>query len=158
MGLAKIQICFEHLHSLIRVFDVNTTKFLATHCGLVKTIIRLNWVFVGTCELPHDKTTKWHVHQAKPQISPVWSESLLCAQWIAKDPKLLHVDSEDSDQTGRMPRLIWVFTGHTCHFVGFCHEVAFLLFRLGDADGGLHFLGQKMGGGQSHYFTGYQTV
>ena len=27
--------------------------------------------------------------------------------------------SEDADQTGRMPRLIWVFAGHTCHFVGF---------------------------------------
>ena len=27
--------------------------------------------------------------------------------------------SEDSDQTGRMPRLIWVFAGHTYHFVGF---------------------------------------
>ena len=31
----------------------------------------------------------------------------------------LHADSEDSDQTGRMPRLIWVFAGHTGHFVGF---------------------------------------
>ena len=27
--------------------------------------------------------------------------------------------SEDSDQTGQMPRLIWVLAGHTCHFVGF---------------------------------------
>ena len=27
--------------------------------------------------------------------------------------------SEDSGQTGRMPRLIWVFAGRTCHFVGF---------------------------------------
>ena len=27
--------------------------------------------------------------------------------------------SEDSDQTGWMPRLIWVFAGCTCHFVGF---------------------------------------
>ena len=25
----------------------------------------------------------------------------------------LHADNEDSDQTGRMPRLIWVFAGHT---------------------------------------------
>ena len=25
---------------------------------------------------------------------------------------------EDSDQTGPMPRLIWVFTGHKDHFVG----------------------------------------
>ena len=27
--------------------------------------------------------------------------------------------SEDSDQTGRMPRLIWVIAGRTGHFVGF---------------------------------------
>ena len=43
---------------------------------------------------------------AKTQISlgirPVWSESSLCAQWVAKDPSFLHADSEDSDQTGRM--------------------------------------------------------
>ena len=52
-------------------------------------------------------------------IRPVWSESLLCAQWVAKDPSFLHADSEDSDQTERMPRLIWVFAGITCHFVGF---------------------------------------
>ena len=36
-----------------------------------------------------------------------------------KDPNFLHADSKDSDQTGRMPRLIWVFAGRTCHFVGF---------------------------------------
>ena len=48
------------------------------------------------------KPTKW-----------VWSESSLCAQWIAKDPNCLHADSEDSDQTGLMPRLIWVIAGRT---------------------------------------------
>ena len=31
----------------------------------------------------------------------------------------LHADGKDSDQTGRMPRLIWVFCGRTGHFVGF---------------------------------------
>ena len=31
-------------------------------------------------------------------IRPVWSESSLCAQWVAKDPSFLHADSEDSDQ------------------------------------------------------------
>ena len=60
---------------------------------------------------------------AKTQISlgihQVWSESSLCTQWVAKNPRFLHEDSEDSDQTGRMPRLIWVFAGRTCHFVGF---------------------------------------
>ena len=28
-------------------------------------------------------------------------------------------DIEDADQTGWMPRLIWVLTGRTGHFVGF---------------------------------------
>ena len=46
-------------------------------------------------------------------IRPVWSESWLCAQWVAKDPSFLHAESEDSDQTGRMPRRIWVFAGRT---------------------------------------------
>ena len=57
------------------------------------------------------------VHPAKSQVSlgirPVWSESSLCTQWVAKDPSFLHADREDSDQTGRMPRLIWVFAGRT---------------------------------------------
>ena len=69
------------------------------------------------------KPTKWHVRPAKTLISlgirPVWSESSLTAQWIANDPSLPHADSEDSDQTGRMPRLIWVFAGRICNFVGF---------------------------------------
>ena len=33
-------------------------------------------------------------------------QSSPCALWVAKDPMLLHVDSEESDQTGQMPRLI----------------------------------------------------
>ena len=65
----------------------------------------------------HDKTNKMSVRPAKTQISlgirPVWSEPSLCAQWVAKDTIVLHADSEDSDQTGRMPRLIWVFDGRT---------------------------------------------
>ena len=47
------------------------------------------------------------------------SDQPLCAQWVAKDPSFLHADNEDSDQTGRMLRLICVFAGRTCHFVGF---------------------------------------
>ena len=77
------------------------------------------------------KPTKWHVRPAKTQISlgirPVWSESSLCAEWVAKDPSFPHVDSEDAGQTGRMPRLIWVFAGRTVILLGaesFCHEAA----------------------------------
>ena len=71
----------------------------------------------------HDKTCKMACAPSKTQISlrinQVRSESSLCDQWVAKDPSVLHADSEDSDQTGRMPSLIWVFAGRTCHFVGF---------------------------------------
>ena len=35
--------------------------------------------------------------------------------------------SEISDQTGRVPRLIWVFAGRTCSFVGFV--VRWLIYR-----------------------------
>ena len=56
------------------------------------------------------------VRPAKTQISlgirQVY-QSLLCAQWLAKHPRFLHADSEDSDQSGRMSRLIWVFAGLT---------------------------------------------
>ena len=90
-------------------------------------------------EPTHDKTNKVTVCPATTQLSlgirPVWSESSLCPQWVAKDPSFLHAESEDSDQIGRMPRLIWIFAGRTCQFVGFvtrrliydCFKCAFLL-------------------------------
>ena len=50
-------------------------------------------------EPSHDKTDKVTVRPAKTQISlgirPVWSESSLCAQRVAKDPRFLHAGSED---------------------------------------------------------------
>ena len=49
--------------------------------------------------------------------------SSLCAQWVAKDPSFLHADIEDSDHTGWMPKLIWVFAGHTS-FCWFYHVAA----------------------------------
>ena len=82
----------------------------------------------------HDKTNKVTLRPAKTQISrgirPVWSESSLCTQWVAKDPSFLHTDSENSDQTGRMPRLIWIFAGRTYHFVGFVMRRLIWLLRI----------------------------
>ena len=62
------------------------------------------------------KPTKWVCAQRR--LRSAWAsaqsdQSSLCAQWVAKDPSFLHTDSEDSDQTGRMTRLIWVFAGRT---------------------------------------------
>ena len=58
-------------------------------------------------EPPHDKTNKMIVRPAKTQLNlgirPVWSESSLCALSVAKDSSFLHEDSEDTDQTVRVP-------------------------------------------------------
>ena len=79
------------------------------HICQIKIIVGLTKVYIWA--------TSWQNQQN--DICPVWSESSLCTQWVAKDLSFLHADSEDSDQTGRMPRMIWGFTGRTCHFAGF---------------------------------------
>ena len=91
------------------------------------------------------KPTKWHVHPAKTQIClgirPVWSESSLCTQWVAKGPSFLHADSKDSDRIGRMPSLIRVFAGRTGHFV-VCHEAAHMaIYVLSTIFQPYHFVG-----------------
>ena len=63
------------------------------------------------------------VRPAKTRISlgirPVWSESSLCAQWVAKDSMFLNADSEDSDQTRQMSRLSESLLGAYATFFGF---------------------------------------
>ena len=85
-------------------------------------------------EPPHDKTNKVAMHTTKIQISlgirPVWSEPSLCVQWVAYDPTFLRADSEDSDQTGRMPRLIRVFAGRTATLMVLSWGGSFVLFPL----------------------------
>ena len=70
-----------------------------------------------TLEPPHDKTSKMAVRSAKTQISlgirPVWSESSLSARRKLGSLATQWAQGEDSDQTGRMPKLIWVFAGRT---------------------------------------------
>ena len=68
-------------------------------------------------EPPHDKINKMTVRPAKTQISlgirPVWSESSLSAWRKLGSLATYWAHSKDSDQTGQMPRLIWVFAGRT---------------------------------------------
>ena len=81
------------------------------------------------------------VRPAKTQISlgirPVWSESSLSA-WRKLGSLATHwAHSEDSDQTGRMPRFIWVFADQTgrmprliCLRWPNTNFVCFVMFRL----------------------------
>ena len=45
--------------------------------------------------MSHDMKKK---NNNKMSVRP--AKTSLCAQWVAKNPMLLHADSEDSDQTG----------------------------------------------------------
>ena len=53
------------------------------------------------------------------RICPVWSEPSLSTGRHIWSLAIHWAHSEDSDQTGPMPRLIWVYAGRTGHFVGF---------------------------------------
>ena len=113
--LANSQTCNSHTHRF-------ATRWLAA-----RTLPRLNLTMPGFCLLNSHvegqrdsstciyntasyfsyisqcmtKLTKWNVYQAKMQISlgicPVWSESLLCTQWVAKDPMLRRLYSDWAD-------------------------------------------------------------
>ena len=70
------------------------------------------------------KLTNWHVPYRRLR-SAVWSESSLSI-WRNHVSLASHLaQSGDSDQTGRMSRLIWVFAGRMCHFFFFF----FFVFR-----------------------------
>ena len=94
------------------------TMYIGAHMIWLQNCNNIHSILTNTLiEPPRDKTNNVAVRPGETQINlgirTVWSESSLCAQWIDKDPSFLHADSEDSDQTGRMPRLIWVFAGRT---------------------------------------------
>ena len=56
------------------------------------------------------KPSKWHVRPVKTQVNLGIPPSLIRVFAVC-----INVHSEDSNQTGWMPRLIWVFTG--CIFI-----------------------------------------
>ena len=102
-------------------------------CSWDKKIWLYQFLVIGLLRLPYesyrsvsfepplDKTNKndMCIQRRHRSIRPVWSESSLSA-WINLWSLATHwANREDSYQTGRMPRMIWVFAGHTCHFVGF---------------------------------------
>ena len=62
------------------------------------------------------------VRLAKTKVSlgirPVWSESSLCAQWVAKEPGFLHTDSEDWSDWADTQADLSLRWAHT-HFVDF---------------------------------------
>ena len=108
----------KYFISLILISSVLKTKFLwIIYVNFCWTVYNFCLSVYNINELRHDKTNKVTVRPVMTQISlgirPVWSESLLSA-WKNIGSLATHwAHSEDSDQTGQMPRLIWVFIGRT---------------------------------------------
>ena len=75
------------------------------------------------------KPTKWVCAQWRlrsARVSAQSDQSVLCTQWVAKDTSFLHADSEDSDRTGLMPRLMWVFAGCTLPLLVLLYRGSFI--------------------------------
>ena len=67
-------------------------------------------------------TTKWHAPNKdsdQPEYPPSLIRDFTVCMKKPWDLAIQWVHSKDSDQTGRTPRLIWVFAGRIGHFIGF---------------------------------------
>ena len=64
----------------------------------------------------NDLCTQWRHRSDWADVQS--DQSSLCTLWVAKDLSFLQADSEDSDQTEQMSRLILVFAACMGHFVG----------------------------------------
>ena len=98
--------------------------FAPSYANVSASIVSLKRLIVSKTSIHLSlmtKPTKWFVRPAKTQISlgirPVWSESSQSTRRKLGYLATHWVHSEDSNQTGRMPRLIRVFAGSTVIFL-----------------------------------------
>ena len=115
---------------------------LLVRCGLASvsvqmlriiTVIEYWWIRM-TFEPPHEKTNKMTFAPSEDSDQPGHPPSLIrvFAVHMKKHWALGYLLSvlRRLCQTGRMPRLIWVFAGRTGHFVGFVMRWLFSLLCL----------------------------
>ena len=88
------------------------------------------WIKLESLATHWAHSNKVSVRPAKTQISlgirPIWSESLLSAWRKLRSLATHWAHSEYSDQSGRMPRLIWSSLGAQ-PFCWFCQEAAHII-------------------------------
>ena len=129
MEIYSCQLCsrfVQIIHTvMVLSFQTDTDRSGQTQ----QTQIRHLWSgFYGNLSHRTTKPTKRPLRPAKTQISlgicPVWSESSP-STWRNIGPLTTYwVHSQDSDHTGQMPRLIWVFRWAHMSFCWFCHAAA----------------------------------
>ena len=114
-----ILLRFLHLKRTSKLYNFKKTSNMCKWEPLYNQYImdpQFTCFFFGHMSRDMTKPTKWLCAQRR-QISlgvhPVWSESSLTTWWKLGPLATHWAHCEDSDQTGRMPRLIWVFAGRT---------------------------------------------
>ena len=70
-------------------------------------------------EPPHDKTNKMTCAPSEDSDQPGRPPSLIILRCLHEETLGPELPIKRTTKTGRMPRLIWVFTGCTSHIVGF---------------------------------------
>ena len=88
---------------------------LPSQIGILDWNRQSQFIMLNNMSRSMTKPTKWHVRPARTQISlgirPVWSESSLSAWRNLRSLATHWTHSEDSDQTGQMPRKILIRLG-----------------------------------------------
>ena len=128
------------LDQILCVASLGCGKGFIRFWGRLTWHIGLRWAMVAlwaTCSLPHQTSfllymcrfdevsiTQRCFHDVG--IHPVWSESSLCTQWVAKDPSFLHAESEDWSVWVDAQADLSLCWAHM-PFYWFCRETAQLL-------------------------------
>ena len=109
---AKVGLIWSICPRFLKIPHENEILILTQNRIRANPLWNRHWVHMSCLTKPRKwMCAQWRLRSA--WASAQSDQSSLCAQWVAKDPSFLHADSEDSDQTGRMPRLICVFAGRT---------------------------------------------
>ena len=150
--LFDLHLCTELPNNSTCIFQVcvglPVQSFLSTtliclipfHCFSITcslTLIAFCCFFTVSILLNHNWATTWQNqrNECAPSeesdslgIRPVWSQSLLCAQWVAKDPRFLHADSKTLIRLGGCPGWSESSLGAQPN-CWFCHVVAQLCYN-----------------------------
>ena len=106
----------SHIHCFSRVCtNIWRFRWLAfttclpqtEHLWFLSPVCNLTW-FARVLAYPNQQNGMCTQRRLRSDWAsdPIWSESSLCTQWVAKESNLFQADSDGSDQTGRMSHAI----------------------------------------------------
>ena len=85
----------------------------------VPILIEFSHLFLILATAQQNQLNEMRVQQRlrSAWASTQFDQSLLCTCWVAENPRFLQASSKYSDQTGQMPKLVWIFAERTSHLM-----------------------------------------